>query len=322
MKWFISWRKLREHGILGMNSRNIEFIYGYNPRHLYSLVDDKLKTKQLAERHGIPTPKLLFYLSEQHQIRHVEGLLDKIESFAAKPAKGSGGKGILLITENRDRTYIKASGTELTIRDVRHHLSNILAGLFSLAGTPDVAIGEELIQFNDLFGDYSYEGVPDIRIIVFQGYPVMAMMRLATKNSDGRANLHQGAVGVGLDLATGRAINAVQYSTPLAKHPDTGRSFDSIKIPDWTEILRMAARCYEITGLGYMGVDIVLDKHRGPLLLEMNARPGLTIQLANGIGILQRLRLIEKLPEKSLKAEDRVHFSMDTFGDRGNNQPA
>jgi alpha-L-glutamate ligase-like protein len=316
MKWFISWRQLREHGILGMNSRNIEFIYRYNPRRWYSLVDDKLKTKQLAERHGIPTPKLLFFLREQHQIRHVEGLLDKIGSFAAKPAKGSGGKGILLISENRDRTYIKASGTELTIRDVRHHLSNILAGLFSLAGTPDVAIGEELIQFNDLFDGYSYEGVPDIRIIVFQGYPVMAMLRLATKDSDGRANLHQGAVGVGLDLATGRAINAVQYSLPVAKHPDTGKLFDPIKIPEWTEILRMAARGYEMTGLGYMGVDIVIDKQRGPLLLEMNARPGLTIQLANGIGIVQRLRLIEKLSEKSSTAEGRVSFSMENFGGR------
>lgn len=315
MNLFISWRQLREHGILGMNSRNIEFIYRYNPRHLYSLVDDKLKTKQLAERHGIPTPKLLFFLQQQHQIRNVEGLLDKIDSFAAKPAKGSGGKGILLIRENRDGTYIKASGTEITVNDVRHHLSNILAGLFSLAGTPDVAVAEELIQFNDLFDDYSYEGVPDIRIIVFQGYPVMAMLRVATKDSDGRANLHQGAVGVGLDLATGRAINAVQYSLPVKKHPDTGKLFDSIRVPDWRDILMMAAKGYEMTGLGYIGVDIVLDKKRGPLLLEMNARPGLTIQLANGIGILQRLRRIEKLSEKSSRLEDRVRFSMDTFGD-------
>ena len=316
MKWFISWRQLREHGILGMNARNIEFIYRYNPRHLYSLVDDKLKTKQLAERHGIPTPKLLFFLGEQHQLRHLESLLDNIDSFAAKPAKGSGGKGILLIKESRDRTYIKSSGTELTIGDVRHHLSNILAGLFSLAGTPDVAIGEELIHFNDLFDGYSYEGVPDIRIIIFQGYPVMAMLRLATQDSDGRANLHQGAVGVGIDMATGRAINAVQYSLPVTKHPDTGKFFETIEIPDWEKILKMAAKSYEMTGLGYMGVDIVLDKQRGPLLLEMNARPGLTIQLANGIGILKRLRLLENLHEKFSMAEDRVRFSMDTFGMR------
>jgi hypothetical protein len=56
-----------------------------------------------------------------------------------------------------------------------------------------------------------------------------------------------------------------------------------------------------------------LDKHRGPLLLEMNARPGLTIQLANGTGILQRLRLIEKISVKSSKIEDRIRFAMDTF---------
>ncbi len=313
MKWFISRRQLREHGILGMNNRNIDFIFRYNPRHLYNRVDDKLRTKQLAERHGIPTPKLLFFLREQHQIRTLEGLLDNIGGFAAKPAKGSGGKGILVIKENRDRVYIKASGAELTIKDVRHHLSNILAGLFSLAGTPDVVIVEELIRMDDMFADYSYEGVPDIRIIVFQGYPVMAMLRLATRDSDGRANLHQGAVGAGLDMATGQFISAVQYSLPVTKHPDTGSPLNSIKIPGWTEILRMASRCYEMTGLGYMGVDIVIDKDRGPLLLEMNARPGLNIQIANGIGILRRLRQIEKLPQKSSKIEERVAFSMKAF---------
>jgi glutathione synthase/RimK-type ligase-like ATP-grasp enzyme len=76
----------------------------------------------------------------------------------------------------------------------------------------------------------------------------------------------------------------------------------------------MAARSYEMTELGYMGVDIVMDKDRGPLLLEMNARPGQTIQLANGSGILQRLRIIEELPERPSDVGDRAHFSIDTFG--------
>ena len=70
-----------------------------------------------------------------------------------------------------------------------------------------------------------YEGVPDIRIVVFNGYPVMAMLRLATHASDGKANLHQGAVGVGLALDSGRCLNAVQYgraaelSTPTRVSP-------------------------------------------------------------------------------------------------------
>ena len=33
---------------------------------------------------------------------------------------------------------------------------------------------------------------------------------------------------------------------------------------------------------------------RGPLLLEANARPGLAIQIANGIGLAQRLAEIDR----------------------------
>ena len=41
--------KLRDLGILGMNRRNAEFLLVSNPRRLYPMVDDKLRTKALAE---------------------------------------------------------------------------------------------------------------------------------------------------------------------------------------------------------------------------------------------------------------------------------
>ena len=45
MKWTTP-SKLRRQGILGMNSRNVDFIGRSNDRHLYPLVDNKLKTKK------------------------------------------------------------------------------------------------------------------------------------------------------------------------------------------------------------------------------------------------------------------------------------
>ncbi|MDF1763539.1 MAG: sugar-transfer associated ATP-grasp domain-containing protein, partial [Oleibacter sp.] len=166
------------------------------------------------------------------------------------------------------------------------------------------------------FEDFTFEGVPDIRVIVCRGYPVMAMMRLSTRASDGKANLHQGAVGVGLDIGTGKALNAVQFGLRVEVHPDTGKELQSLQVPDWTPLLVMAARCYEVTGLGYLGIDIVLDKDRGPLLLELNARPGLTIQVANGAGLLPRLKRIDLLQEGEtrLPAEQRVARSQAWFG--------
>jgi len=315
--WVSPWR-LRRLGILGMNCRNHEYIARYNQRSLYPLVDNKLKTKLLAEEYEVATPKLFFVVSAQHEIEHIEQKLEGLTGFAIKPAKGSGGKGIWVIVGRRGDMFIKSSGAEVSIDDIRRHMTNTLAGLYSLAGKPDVVIVEDLIKFDAYFKNYSYEGVPDIRIITFKGYPVMAMLRLATHKSDGKANLHQGAVGVGLDIATGRALKAVQFSVPVSHHPDTKRQLDEIIIANWRDWLLIASRCYEMTGLGYIGTDLVLDRERGAQLLELNARPGLAIQVANGRGLLPRLRHIESLKERMHRTpEQRVDYVMKTFSADG-----
>jgi len=313
IKGFVSPFALKKSGILGMNSRNIEFVSRYNDRKLYSRVDNKLQTKELAEEFGINTPKLLFVVRMQHDIAELEAKLAQISSFAIKPARGSGGKGILIIKRTEGEHYIKGSGAQLHFDGIARHLTNILAGLYSLRGDPDVAIVEALIESDPIFDAYSYQGVPDIRIIVFQGYPIMAMLRLSTKESDGKANLHQGAVGVGIDISSGRAIHAVMHGKRVHLHPDTNHELEDIVIPNWRELLIMASSCYELSSLGYLGVDIVLDKNRGAMLLELNARPGLSIQVANSCGLLWRLRAVEELETKSRHADKRVNFSMDHF---------
>tara|TARA_R110000823_G_scaffold171736_11_gene304258 strand:+ start:23455 stop:24396 length:942 start_codon:yes stop_codon:yes gene_type:complete len=307
---------LRQFGMLGMNCRNVDFINRYNRRSLYPLVDDKLKTKLLAQEYGVPMPGLQFVVREQHEISHIERQLVNSDSFVLKPSKGSGGKGILVVIGREGDDYIKSSGARIGIADIRRHMSNILAGLYSLGGASDVVIIEDLIAFDDIFAGYSHEGVPDIRIVVFRGYPVMAMLRLATHASDGKANLHQGAVGVGLALDNGRCLHAVQFGRPVAVHPDTGLTLSEIRVPVWREMLVLAAKCHDMTGLGYIGTDLVLDKHLGPQLLELNARPGLAIQIANGRGLLPRLRHTEKLPDsRQWPADQRVDYVMRHFRD-------
>lgn len=315
MSWISPWR-LAKIGMLGINCRNRDFIGRYNPRHLFPQVDDKLKTKLLAQRHQLATPSLRFVVSEQHSINRIEQQLHDLDGFVLKPAKGAGGRGILVIIGRHGDRFIKASGAEITIDDIRRHMTNTLAGLYSLGGTPDVVLAEDLIEFDDVFDGYSHEGVPDIRIVVFQGYPVMAMLRLATRASDGKANLHQGAVGVGLDIATGRCLQAVQYDQPIRVHPDTQKPLDQIQLHDWRQLLMLASGCYDMAGLGYMGTDIVLDRSRGPQLLELNARPGLSIQVANGMGLLPRLRHIEGLkPGLHTTPEQRVDYVQKAFGE-------
>lgn len=306
---------LRKHGLLGMNRRNFKYINGYNSRELYPLVDDKLKTKLLAVEYEIATPTLRQVVREQHEIAHFRERVKDLPGFAIKPSKGSGGKGITVIERQDGDSFIKPSGAAVSLDHLTRHLSNILSGLYSLGGKTDVAIIEDLIINDPRFAALSYQGVPDVRIIVFRGYPVMAMLRLATRSSDGKANLHQGAVGVGLDLATGRGLHAVQHSKRVHQHPDTGLPLLEIQVPDWPEMLRLASRCYDMTGLGYIGADLVVDKHRGPLLLELNARPGLAIQVANGVGLRPRLEHIEKLPRVKERATDRIKYAMEVFTD-------
>ena len=318
---WISSRRLRDLGMLGMNCRNVDFINRYNERRLFPLVDNKLQTKLLAQEYDIPTPALRFVVSEQHEISHIERQLVDMDSFVLKPAKGSGGKGILVVTGRQGQHFVRSSGALISIADIRRHMSNILAGLYSLGGASDVVIIEDLIAFDDVFAGYSHEGVPDIRIIVFRGYPVMAMLRLATHASDGKANLHQGAVGVGLSLESGRCLHAVQYSEPIKAHPDTGRQLSDIKVHGWRDLMVLAAHCHDMTGLGYIGTDLVLDKLLGPQLLELNARPGLSIQVANGLGLLPRLRHIETLSHRRrLSPEQRVDYVMRHFVESNSSQ--
>lgn len=307
---------LNRLGIMGMNQRNVNYIGRYNKRSLYPLVDNKLLTKELAIKNNVNTTNLIGSIKHQYDVKNITKITEGHNGFCIKPAHGSGGKGILVIVKSENNLYYKPNGQVLNASDLERHISNILAGLFSLGGKQDFALIEDLINFDDVFKGFSYEGVPDVRVIVFQGYPVMAMMRLSTAESEGKANLHQGAVGVGLCLRTGHAIRAVQKNLPIQIHPNTNKPLNELKVPLWNDVLKIAASCYDMSKLGYIGTDIVLDKIRGPLLLELNARPGLAIQIANGVGLLPRLRFIESFVKKhpNLPVEERLEISKKYFG--------
>ena len=302
-------KRLREQGVLGINQRNCDFILRYNERRLYPLVDDKLKTKKLAMRAGMAVPELYGVVRNQHDAVRLGELLKGRDSFVVKPAHGSGGDGIMVIAGRRKDCYRTVSGTLVTHGELVHHVSNTLSGQYSLGGNADQVIIEYCVRFDPLFDALSFEGVPDIRVIVFCGVPVMAMMRFPTRMSHGKANLHQGAIGAGVDLITGKTMRGVVKNHIVEEHPDTGVRIDGLHIPGWDNILRLASRCYELTGLGYLGVDIVIDCNKGPLILELNARPGLNIQLANFCGLARRLARVEQAGLDAAGVEEWVRFA-------------
>jgi hypothetical protein len=116
-------------------------------------------------------------------------------------------------------------------------------------------------------------------------------VRLPTKQSNGKGNTTLGAIGAAIDIATGVTTTAViGKSKPIEFIPGTRISISGLKIPFWDKILYYAVKASQATGLGYAAIDFLIDREKGPLVVELNARPGLSIQVANRDGLRWRLK--------------------------------
>ena len=314
---FAAARKLREAGVLGLNERNADYIARLNPRRLYPLVDDKVLTKKLALEAGMAVPDLYGVIANQGEVRTFPEIVRDRESFVIKPARGSGGDGLLVVTGRSSRkrdTFRLSSGVFVSEGEILHHNSNNVSRQYSLSGSRYAALIENCVHIEPIFADSSNKGVPDLRESVYRGYPVMALVRMPTRASDRKANLHQGAVGAGVDMGSGTTLTGVLDDDVVDEHPDTGALIAGLEIPMWDFILESSARGHEVTGLGYLGVDMVIDKDRGPLILEMNARPGLNIQIANGVGLSHRIERIEASYDAKATPAERSAFARREVG--------
>lgn len=313
-----------DNTILGINRRNQEYVRPYNPKSQRGVADNKILTKRVLAKINIQTPQLYKVVRTKKQLAFLDwSSLPK--SFVLKPNQGTGGNGIIVFYGKKKNAeeWIRPNGTTMNRRQISLHIEKILEGAFSMGNHPDVAIIEERIRNDSLLKNYTYKGVPDVRVIVFNRVPVMAMLRLPTKRSNGTANLHSGAICVGIDMASGLTT----YAMYLRKSPfieDTYSLTDTtldleknlplfgIKIPFWEEILKIAVKCQDISKLGYIGVDIAIDRDKGPMVFEINARPGLGIQVANQEGLRWRLEKVRGLKIKSMLHGIRV--SKNLFG--------
>ncbi|NJK88715.1 MAG: alpha-L-glutamate ligase-like protein [Myxococcales bacterium] len=299
---------LRDKGILGINRRNVDFTTRWNPRRLYPLVDNKLRTKAMCLEAGIPVPRLLGKAEHHFEIPKLLERIEALQDFVLKPARGAMGNGIVVIVGQDNGVFSRAGGRKVSAGDLQYHASGIISGLYALGGQADMAMVEERLIVHPELTQIVYDGVPDVRVIIYRGYPIMGMVRLPTHGSGGRANLHQGAIGAGIDLATGAMIFAIQRNRPVSMHPDTQAKLLGRVLPHFDRVLEIAVRAADHTGLGYLGADVVVDAALGPVILEMNARPGLSIQLCNRSGILPRVEAIDRLPDERPPFEERLEI--------------
>ena len=306
--------------ILGLNSRSQLYAYRYNSRRGKNIADSKIQTAMVLRKHGVAHPKIFKKFKNPADVYEFDWnkLPDK---FALKPSRGLGGEGIIVVKRrliNKESPgnpmWLTTQKERITADDLKIHTLDILEGAYSMGNVPDVAFVQEYVGRHLAFRRWAYRGTPDIRVIVFNKVPVMAMLRLPTKESGGRANLHQGAIGLGVDIATGITTKAIWHGNQITVKPGTDKKLKGIKIPNWHRVLETAVNASIAARLGYMGVDIVIHPDRGPMVLEMNAQPGLQIQLANMEGLKRRLDRVDDLDV--VDAEHGVKIAMALFAGR------
>ena len=271
--------------VLGINSRNRDFVYRHNSKQNLRIASSKLETKKILSHNQVPVPETMAVCKGYGDLEQFITRMEELNGFVLKPNNGARGNGIVVVTGRNETGYFSASGQHWSAVRMKKHVEEILGGAYSQSGSPDYAYIEKPVRQDPLLETLAPYGLSDIRIIVSNGKLLSAMLRVPTRCSGGKANLHQGAIGVAVDLQTGVTTRCVQSTKEIESHPDSGERLISIQLPHWDEITEMAQRCYRALPLGYLGVDICLDASNGPVVLELNGRPGLEIQNIHNSGI-------------------------------------
>jgi len=311
--------------VLGLNERNLRYVKIPVTEMGHSIPDNKLKAKKLLQKAGIPVPKTYKIIRDQKELKLCNW--NKLpNSFVIKPNLGTLGRGILIVfgkkkTKNngeqneRGKIWVQADREIITIENLENHILKILNGVHSYKiTTSDIAFFEERIKIHPNLKPYCKKGIPDVRIMVYNKIPVMAEMRLPTLESQGRANLHQGGIGIGIDMGTGITTSrGVWHRKLIDCLPERKKlPLAGIKIPLWEEMLELAVKTQMILKIDYLGVDIAIDREKGLVVVEVNTRPGLEIQIANLAPLKTRLEKAEGIKVKTIK--QAVRLARDMFG--------
>src|SRR5262249_31682527 len=105
MRWLFGARRLRPRGVLGMNARNAAAVLAPNRRALFRLVDNRLSFLALCSRVGVPTPAVYSVFERHGRLRHLAAALELTPDCVIKPARGSSGRGVVLLTGPAEGGY-------------------------------------------------------------------------------------------------------------------------------------------------------------------------------------------------------------------------
>ncbi len=277
------------HGVIGINKRNIQLIHPNNNKKHYPLADDKVKAKTILHNNDISCAETYTVITSIGEVKKKwANCKDAYSSLAIKPANGYGGNGIKILKKSKTGQW-KSGGKPISEEEIHYHITSIVSGIFSMSNS-DSCLIEECIIAHPFFSEIYKSGVPDFRVITLKGTPVIAMLRMPTSKSDGKANLHQNGVGIGVNIETGTLTQVFDGTNYSNCHPDNPNQVYGKIIPYWDDILKLSVETAMVFPLDYMGIDIVIDKHKGPQIMEVNIRPGLEIQKVNQCGMNKAIK--------------------------------
>ena len=290
----------KTYWLLGLNARVLDYIKEYNDSTAKKMADSKIKTKEFLSAKWVSVVDTLLVVSNLKELEKIN--LDDLKlPFVVKPNAWFWGKWILII-DKKDASwnFVLNNWDVMTKKELLSHFQFILEWFFSLSWNRDKVIIEKKVILDSSIELLWKFWLPDLRVIVFNMVPVMAMFRIPTAESKWKANLHAWACWVWVDIATWK-LTYITYKWKNVKSVPWIWDVRWIELPNWEKVLETAVKVQQITKIWFLGCDIVLDKQDWPLLLEMNIRPGLSVQLANLAPLKTRLKKVSGVFIDSVK---------------------
>jgi len=256
--WFF-----KNYWLLGQNARNLNYILEHNDEDSKILADSKLKTKDFLSKKWISVSPSIAIVKDIIELDSFDFFSLPLP-FVIKPNQWYWGKWIIIIDKIEDEFFIWNDNTKYSQLDLKKHSEEILQWFYSLSWNRDKVIFERKIVLHHSIELLWKFWLPDVRIIVFNLVPVMAMLRVPTQNSKWKANLHMWACWVWIDIWTWKLTNINQFGKSIKSIPWIW-DVRNIELPFWQEILLLASKVQNVTSIWYVWCDIVLDDIKWPI---------------------------------------------------------